>query len=71
MKKITIILINFYQIFLSPMVHTLTGTKNACRFSPTCSEYAKNSISEYGVLRGSYLSLVRILKCQPFYSKAI
>ena len=68
MKKIIILTIDFYQKIISSLIHQITGTKNACRFSPTCSEYAKISISEHGVGKGGYLSLVRLLKCQPFYN---
>jgi putative membrane protein insertion efficiency factor len=68
MKKIIISIIGFYQMILSNLILQLTGTSNACRFSPTCSEYAKLSISEQGLFKGSYLSIVRLLKCQPFYN---
>jgi putative membrane protein insertion efficiency factor len=68
MKKIIISIIGFYQMILSNLILQLTGTSNACRFSPTCSEYAKLSISEKGLFKGSYLSIVRLLKCQPFYN---
>jgi len=68
MKKIIITAIIFYQNFISHIIHQITGTKNACRFSPTCSEYAKNTISQYGIGKGGYLSILRLLKCQPFYS---
>lgn len=67
MKKLFITAVNFYQVFLSSIIHQITGTKNACRFNPTCSEYAKTSVSEHGVLKGAVLSFIRILKCQPFY----
>ncbi|MGA2911782.1 MAG: membrane protein insertion efficiency factor YidD [Candidatus Levyibacteriota bacterium] len=68
MKKIIISIIGFYQVVLSNLLLQLTGTQNACRFSPTCSEYAKISISEKGLFKGGYLSIVRLLKCQPFYN---
>jgi len=71
MKKLLIAIIDIYQKVFSTLLHQLTGAKNACRFSPTCSEYAKISISEKGVIKGSYLSVVRLLKCQPFYNKSI
>jgi len=67
MKKVLILLINIYQAVFSSFVHQLTGTKNACRFSPTCSQYAKISIQKKGIAVGAYLSVLRILKCQPFY----
>lgn len=68
MKKTLILLIDIYQKTISSFLHQATGVGNACRFSPTCSEYAKISISEKGVLKGGYLSVVRLLKCQPFYN---
>jgi putative membrane protein insertion efficiency factor len=67
MKKILIKTIDFYQIFISSALHQLFGVKNACRHEVTCSQYAKSSILEKGVLVGSYLSFARLLKCQPFY----
>ncbi len=36
-----------------------------CRFQPTCSEYAKEAIQEYGSIKGSYLAVKRILRCNP------
>jgi hypothetical protein len=70
MKKLAIAIIDIYQKVFSSALHQLTGTKNACRFSLTCSEYAKISISEKGLVKGAYLSIVRLLKCQPFYNNA-
>ena len=60
MKVIFVYLIDFYQKYLS----FLLG-KN-CRFEPTCSQYAKESIEIHGALIGGYYSLVRILKCGPW-----
>ena len=59
MKKIILKLINLYQI-------TPLSSHKMCRFTPTCSEYAKQAISKYGVLKGLFLSIKRILKCHPF-----
>jgi len=70
MKTILNLLINTYQTIISPFVSQLAGTNNVCRFSPTCSEYAKISIKEKGVIIGGYLSLIRLLKCQPYYKVA-
>jgi putative membrane protein insertion efficiency factor len=67
MKKIASTLINIYQAIISTTLKNLLGARSFCRFSPTCSEYAKQSILQKGVLKGSYLSAIRILKCQPFY----
>ena len=50
-----------YQTLLSPWVG------GACRFAPTCSEYARLAVTDHGMLRGSWLAVRRILRCQPFH----
>lgn len=55
-----LILINVYQYFLSP----LWGP--ACRFHPTCSDYAYQAIKRYGLPKGFLLFLRRIIRCHPF-----
>lgn len=60
MKKIILSLINFYRKYYSP-------TRPArCIFVPTCSEYAMEAIEKYGVTKGVFLSIKRILRCNPF-----
>ena len=58
MKYILISLINLYQKL--PL-----NSHNYCRFIPTCSEYSKEAINRYGSIRGSILSIKRILRCNP------
>lgn len=53
-------LIRFYQAYLSP------AHPACCRFSPTCSAYAAQAIHRHGAFKGSFLSLWRLLRCQPF-----
>jgi len=60
MRRLFIALIRAYQWLISPLL----GPR--CRFSPTCSEYAVTAITEYGALRGGWLALRRIGRCQPF-----
>ena len=55
-------IIYLYQKLLSPF------SKGCCRFYPSCSEYAIASVRRYGVLRGCFLILLRILRCHPFSS---
>ncbi|MEA2087570.1 MAG: membrane protein insertion efficiency factor YidD [Candidatus Caldatribacteriota bacterium] len=62
MKKIIILLIRFYQKYISPLKPA------TCRFYPTCSEYATQALKKYGLLMGLWLSLRRILRCHPFNS---
>ena len=52
--------IKIYQFIFSPLIG-----KN-CRYLPTCSEYAIESLKLHGLLRGSFFSIKRILKCHPF-----
>ncbi|MBE6946204.1 MAG: membrane protein insertion efficiency factor YidD [Ruminococcaceae bacterium] len=60
MKSILIWLIRFYQRRISPQFPP------CCRFRPTCSQYALEAVSKYGALRGGYLALRRLLRCNPF-----
>ncbi|MCX4079531.1 membrane protein insertion efficiency factor YidD [Rickettsia rhipicephali] len=60
MTRILLLLLRFYQYFISPLL------SNNCRFHPTCSEYAKEAISMHGSIKGSWLTFKRIIKCQPF-----
>jgi putative membrane protein insertion efficiency factor len=55
--------IALYRAALSPMIHALNGP--ACRFEPSCSEYARGAIAEYGLVRGGALAAWRIARCNP------
>jgi putative membrane protein insertion efficiency factor len=58
-QVIIISVIRGYQRFLSPLL----GSN--CRFSPTCSSYAIEAVTRFGVIKGSWLASKRILKCHP------
>ncbi|UCG78912.1 MAG: membrane protein insertion efficiency factor YidD [Nitrospirota bacterium] len=60
-RQAMIFLIRAYQYMISPFL------PSSCRFSPTCSEYSKEAIEKYGPLKGSILTIKRILKCHPFH----
>ena len=62
MKYILIYIIKLYQATLGLYM------RGSCRFSPTCSEYMKKSISKYGVIRGANKGFMRLMRCHP-YSK--
>ena len=49
-----------YKRWISPMF------PHACRFVPTCSEYALEAITRHGTLRGTWLAFARLMRCQPF-----
>lgn len=61
MKTIILLLIRFYQKYISIFLG-----KN-CRFYPTCSGYTYEAIERFGVVKGVYLGVKRILKCHPFH----
>jgi hypothetical protein len=54
-----------YKHGVSPLLHAASGSTGACRFQPTCSEYAALAIATYGPWRGSWLTLRRVLRCHP------
>lgn len=59
LKNISLKLIELYQ--------NIPGNWHfSCRFYPTCSNYAKEAITKYGFLKGIFLSIKRILRCNPF-----
>lgn len=61
MKKVVLALIRFYQRAISPY------TRPCCRFTPTCSQYAVEAVTKYGALKGSFLAIKRILRCNPLF----
>jgi len=60
MKRVSLLLIRGYQLFISPILGP------SCRYHPTCSQYALEAIERFGVIKGGYLSLRRVLRCHPF-----
>ena len=60
MKRLTLALIRFYQRYVSP------SRPPACRFQPTCSCYGYGAIERHGVLKGGWLTLWRLIRCNPF-----
>ena len=61
MKKILLACINFYRRHLSSM-----KGYSSCKYYPTCSEYAKQAVMKYGVIKGCLYSIKRIIRCNPF-----
>ena len=55
--------IAIYRAAISPLVHAMNGP--ACRFEPSCSEYGREAIAEYGIVRGGAMALWRIARCNP------
>jgi len=60
MKSAIQFVLRRYKRWISPML------PNACRFVPTCSEYAIEAVEQHGALRGTWLAIARLLRCHPF-----
>jgi putative membrane protein insertion efficiency factor len=60
MKILVLDLLGIYKALVSPFLPP------ACRFEPTCSEYARQAVEKYGSVKGTWMGIKRILRCQPF-----
>jgi uncharacterized protein len=60
MKFLVLDLLGVYKAMVSPFL------PSACRFEPTCSEYTREAVEKYGSVKGTWLGLKRIIRCQPF-----
>ncbi len=61
MKRLLLWLIRFYRNNISPL------RAPCCRFTPTCSAYALEAVTKYGALKGGFLTIKRLLRCNPWY----
>ena len=62
MKGLSLELIRLYQVTLSQV------TPPSCRFVPSCSQYTYEAISKFGVFKGVWLGVKRLVRCHPFHS---
>jgi len=60
-RRAVVSLLRFYKLAVSPWLPA------ACRFHPTCSEYMSEAVRRYGVRRGVWMGLKRLLRCHPFH----
>ncbi len=60
MRHLMIVLLKFYKYAVSPLLPI------ACRYTPTCSEYGMQALMKYGTLKGGWLTLKRLLSCNPW-----
>ena len=60
MKFLVLDLLSVYKAVISPFLPP------ACRFEPTCSDYARQAVEKYGAVKGTWMGVKRIFRCQPF-----
>ena len=60
-RYVPIFFILFYRYIISPLFPM------SCRFTPTCSDYAIEAFRKYGIMKGMFLTIFRLLKCHPFH----
>jgi len=61
MRVVIVWVLRVYKRVFSPLLPPM------CRFEPTCSVYAMNAVERYGVMKGSWLAIRRLLRCHPFH----
>ena len=61
LQRLAVLAIHAYRLLLSPWIG------NQCRFYPSCSHYAEEAITQYGILKGGWLTLCRLGKCHPWH----
>lgn len=64
-RSFAVLILRFYKWAISPMFAP------ACRYVPTCSEYAMEAIDRFGIVRGGYMAIGRVLRCHPFAASGI
>ncbi len=62
MRRLLMLLVRGYQLLLSPWIG------GQCRFTPTCSHYTLDALRQHGAARGSYLGVMRVVRCNPWCS---
>jgi uncharacterized protein len=65
-QKGLILIIRIYQFTLSPLLAVALGPSGHCRFTPSCSQYAREAIRLHGAMRGGFLAGRRLCRCHPW-----
>ena len=61
MRKLIVAILRLYKLALSPLL------PSACRYYPSCSEYMRQAVEKYGVVRGGWMGIKRVARCHPFH----
>jgi putative membrane protein insertion efficiency factor len=62
MRKLMVAILRLYKLGVSPML------PSACRYYPSCSEYARQAVEKYGPIRGLWMGVKRLARCHPFHA---
>lgn len=68
MNNVVIFVLKAYQAGISPLIKQALGAEKQCRFEVTCSQYAVEAYKNYNLFKASYLSVKRVVSCNPFYT---
>ncbi len=71
MKKVLLSILKIYKLIFSPDKGLFRRRMPTCVFYPTCSDYAEEAIKKYGTIKGSWLSIKRIVRCHPWQKEHI
>ncbi|WP_043582485.1 membrane protein insertion efficiency factor YidD [Geminisphaera colitermitum] len=66
-SRVLLLGIRIYQRTLSPVLPAVFGPTCGCRFHPSCSHYGAEALQKHGALRGSWLTVCRVLRCNPLH----
>ena len=66
-SRLLIAFLRLYQRAISPVLPAVFGPSCGCRFAPSCSHYAIEAVHEHGAVAGSFLAIIRLLKCTPLH----
>ncbi len=59
----------FYKLIVGPFMKAVSGQNFGCRFQPSCSEYAKQVLSDFGLFEGSVMTVKRLSRCHPWHKE--
>lgn len=62
----SLLLLRTYKTFLSPLLGVLFFPYGQCRYYPSCSNYAAESVKKYGIAKGVWMTLSRLIRCNPW-----
>ncbi len=66
-RSLAVAAVRVYQLMISPVLPLLFGPNSGCRFHPTCSHYAVESLQRHGLVAGLWLASRRLLRCHPLH----